>query len=368
MPQKNSLLISAFIFSITALIFTGVFYLIKKPGINFSWQKNPQQENLQQEKKENFDPASLSWQEATLGADWPKRDSHAVVVFKDKIWVTGGLNGDENVLAPNAVEYWNSPYFKDVWNSDNGINWTLVATNTPWSNRRSIQVVVFKDKLWLMGGWGPYVNYKNDVWYSEDGINWTQATTSAAWPAREGHTLVVFKDKIWLMGGVRYDKRETKNDVWYSEDGVNWTSATSSAQWAPRWDHAVAVFDNKLWLSGGMDLKDNIFNDVWHTEDGVNWILATDNPPWQARQGHNMLVYKNKLWLLGRFNDTINGGANDVWYSEDGVNWQKTIKDPAWLGREDSCAVIFQNKMWILGGMNSKWKWTNDVWYSVAPQ
>jgi leucine-zipper-like transcriptional regulator 1 len=363
--QKNSLLISTLVISLLLLLFTGIFYLIKRPEINFNkliWSPSQDLEN----EAETFNPAVLAWQEATSSAIWPARDSHAVVVFKNKIWLTGGLNGDANVLAPNAVEYWNSLYFKDIWSSENGLDWTLVATNTPWSNRRSIQIVEFKNKLWLMGGWGPYINYKNDIWASEDGINWTKATTSAAWPAREGHILLAFQDKMWLIGGVRYDKKKTFNDVWYSQDGINWQMATDSAAWTSRWDHAMAVFDGKMWLTGGMDLKDKIFNDVWYSQDGINWQMATDSAAWTSRQGHNLLVYKNYLWILGRFNDKINDGANDVWYSKDGFIWQKTEKDPGWLGREDSGAVIFNDKMWILGGMNSKWQWTNDIWYSTT--
>jgi len=365
MVKKNSLLMSVFIFAVVALIFTGIFYLIKKPQIFSDDKNNLTQKNQQPiEIKENFNAGSLIWEEATSSADWVDRDSHAAVVFKDKIWLMGGLNANANVLAPNAVEYWNSIYFKDIWVSDNGLNWQQVATNTPWGSRRSIQVIAFKDKLWLMGDWDPYMGYRNDIWSSEDGINWTQATTSAAWPVREGHYLVVFQNKIWLIGGVLYDKRKTFNAVWYSEDGINWKMATDSAAWSSRWDHAVAAFDGKLWLTGGMDLNDHVFKDVWYSEDGINWTLATNDPPWEQRQGHNMLAYKDKLWLLGRFNDVINKGPNDVWYTEDGINWEKTDTDPDWLGREDSAAVIFQDKMWILGGMNSKWEWTNDVWYS----
>jgi hypothetical protein len=368
MPKKNSLLISVFVFSVAALLFTGIFYLVKKMEIKSPGQNSQNEEanQAEAEQKEKFKPSTLTWIEATSSANWTKRDSHAAVVFKDKIWLMGGLNGDNEVLAPGSVEYWNSPYFKDVWVSDNGKDWNLVATNTPWGNRRSIQVVAFKDKIWLMGGWGPYVDYKNDVWSSSDGIKWQREATSTAWLAREGHSLVVFQDKMWLLGGVRYDKRETKNDVWYSSDGINWTQATNNAPWSSRWDHAVAVFDNKIWLAGGMDLKENIFNDVWYSADGVNWQMATDSAPWETRQGHNLIEYKNYLWVLGRFNDVLNKGPNDVWYSKDGFNWQKTAEDPAWLGREDSAAVIFQDKIWILGGMDSKWQWTNDVWYSAA--
>ena len=34
-----------------------------------------------------FDPASLNWKEALVSAPWEKRDSHAVAVYKNKIWV-----------------------------------------------------------------------------------------------------------------------------------------------------------------------------------------------------------------------------------------------------------------------------------------
>ena len=42
----------------------------------------------------------------------------------------------------------------------------------------------------------------------------------------------------------------------------------------------------------------------------------------------------------------------------------KTNSDPKWLGREDFTALLFKDKIWVFGGMNSKWKWTNDIWFS----
>jgi leucine-zipper-like transcriptional regulator 1 len=345
-----------FLILLAAIISAGTFYLIK----NLS-----QKAFIEVEKKDAFDPSSLIFKEATSSAPWPKRDSHVAVVFKDKIWLMGGLNGNGFVIKKGAVEYWKAPHLSDVWVSENGKDWEMITGNAPWGERRSIQVVSFKDRMWLMGGWGPKAGYKNDVWYSEDGVNWAEATSSANWPAREGHSLVVFNDKLWLIGGVMYDKRETKNDVWYSEDGINWFQATSSAQWLPRWDHAVTVFKDKLWLIGGMNLNGRIFKDAWSSQDGKNWVLTTDNPPWGPRQGHNILDFKDKLWLVGRFNDISNGGDNDVWYSEDGVNWEKTKNSPLWSGREDFSAIVFKDKIWILGGMDVNWEWTNDIWYST---
>ena len=329
-----------------------------------------------------FDPALLNWKEALASAPWEKRDSHAVAVYKNKIWVMGGVDANGHVISPGDVDYGNSPYFSDVWSSIDGKNWQLVLNKAPWGNRRSIEVVDFKGKMWLMGGWGPEVGYRNDIWSSTDGINWKQEIAHAAWPAREGHQLVVFKNKVWLLGGVNYGKHtffpwffggisfgknQLFNDVWSSEDGINWKEATNNAGWSPRWDDAAGVFDNKLWVIDGMSFKSQLFNDVWSSEDGVTWSLVTQNPPFASRQGNAIIDYQNKLWVVGRLNaDEYGGGANDVWYSSDGINWKKTKTDPLWSGREDVGIIVFKDRIWVLGGMDKNYIWNNDVWYSTS--
>lgn len=173
----------SFFILLVAIVSAGAFYFIKNlPQEAFTEVATP-------------DPSSLIFKEAISNAPWPKRDSHAAVVFKNKIWLMGGLNGNSFVIKKGVVKYWETPHFSDVWVSKNGQDWELVVEKSPWGDRRSIQVVSFKDKMWLMGGWGPGVGYRNDVWYSEDGVNWTKATSSAAWPAREGHSLVKSANK-----------------------------------------------------------------------------------------------------------------------------------------------------------------------------
>jgi len=320
-----------------------------------------------EKEKDVFKPESLIWKKVELPIPWSPRDSHGVVVYQNKIWLMGGLNGNGFVIQPGMVKYGEALHFSDVWVSEDGMNWNLVTENAPWGKRRSIEVVVFKEKMWLIPGWGPFTGLKSEIWTSEDGKNWTKIIPNQSWSPREGIQLVVFKNKLCLIGGVNYEKREIKNDVWCSEDGINWFEVASSTPWAPRWDHKVIEFKGKLWLIGGMDLKGNIFADVWVSEDGKDWKLVTDNPPWEARQGHGVVVYRDKIWIIGRFNSKDEGGKNDVWFSDDGINWKKTKKDPPWLGREDFGVVVFQDKIWIFGGMTTDWSWQNDIWYSDFP-
>ena len=331
------------------------------------WIKGQGKDYGSQEVKEEkvFNPSLLSWQKVETNVPWSPRDSHALVVYQDKMWLFGGLNGEGFVISPGVVGYNEAPHFSDIWSSEDGRNWTLLKDKAAWGKRRSIQAVVFQDKIWMIPGWGPRTGLKREIWSSEDGVNWQLEVSSAPWPAREGHQLVVFKNRLWLLGGVDYDKRETKNDVWYSEDGINWFEATSSAPWSSRWDHGAAVFKDKLWLIGGMDLKDNVFGDVWVSENGKDWLLLENNPPFSKRQGHELVVFQDRIWIVGRFNSSQEGGKNDVWFSDNGINWQKAKKDPPWSGREDHTAVVFQDKIWVLGGMTTDWVWKNDVWYST---
>jgi hypothetical protein len=310
-----------------------------------------------------FHPTNLLWEEITSSAPWAPRDSGETFVFQNKIWLIGGLNGNNHVKENHLVEYWNTPHFNDTWNTEDGIHWQKINARNPWGPRRSMTVAFFNNKLWMLGGWNPQNGYVNDIWTSSDGINWKREVEHAEWPAREGHTLEVFQNKLWLIGGVNYNEKQTKNDVWYSEDGLHWTEV-KNIPWKPRWDHATEVFNNKIFLTGGMNLAGETFNDVWVSSDGLTWTLLTDNPAWQSRQGHALIAYKDYLWLIGRLNDEEAGGINDVWFSKDGLTWVKTEKDPEWTGREDFFSTIFNNRIWIFGGMDANWQWRNDVWAS----
>ncbi|MBI4136252.1 MAG: hypothetical protein HY481_01745 [Candidatus Vogelbacteria bacterium] len=310
-------------------------------------------------------PADIVWQSAGE-APWSARDAAAALVWQDKLWLMGGVNGGQGLA--NNVKYWELPHFNDVWSFD-GLVWREETAAAAWPPRRSMSVVPWQNRLLMLGGWSPIGGYQSDIWISEDGVHWT-ATTSAAFPPREGQTLTIFQDKLWLMGGVNFDERLAYNDVWSSADGLNWTFVASAAPWSGRYDHAVEVFDNRLWLTGG--LAGGVANgEVWVSNDGQNWQLVTANAPWGPRHGHALLDWPapvvgsgklNRLWLVSGWNTDADEGINDVWSTADGKNWIKTPSAPPWRGREDHAALIFRGELWLTGGMDADWRWRNDVW------
>ena len=157
-------------------------------------------------------------------------------------------------------------FYRDVWNSADGVQWTKVADDLAWGPRGMIGgSVVFQDRLWILGG-GTYDTpqkpdriFYNDVWSSADGIAWQCHCAAAPWAPRQYHDVAVFDDRLWVLEG--YDGVGNRQDVWSSADGVNWTELPQTP-WAPRHAASVFVHDDALWMVAG----NNMTSDVWKLE------------------------------------------------------------------------------------------------------
>ncbi|MFZ4101665.1 MAG: hypothetical protein ACOYKR_06895, partial [Sphingobacterium thalpophilum] len=161
------------------------------------------------------------WIQETPNAAWQARDSQAELVYKNKLWIFGGwFNSHE---APP----------RDVWSSSDGKIWKNHTNSAPWIHSDLSMSITFKNKMFMMGGWynGRLKGHSasNKVWTSKDGINWKLETNQAAWSPRIAATVVEFKGKLWLLGGIENyyfgDQTSLKNDVWYTLNGRDWNLA-----------------------------------------------------------------------------------------------------------------------------------------------
>ncbi|MCX6910085.1 MAG: hypothetical protein NTY01_18860 [Verrucomicrobia bacterium] len=127
-------------------------------------------------------------------AAWQARDSQGEFVFRDRLWIMGGWFNSTS--APP----------RDVWSSADGCAWILVTTNAPWIHSDLPMNIVFKDRMWMMGGWFngrlPGHSAGNQVWWSTNGANWQQATTAAGWSPRIAAGIVEFRGRMWILGGM----------------------------------------------------------------------------------------------------------------------------------------------------------------------
>jgi N-acetylneuraminic acid mutarotase len=118
------------------------------------------------------------------------REGQTVEVFDGKIWLIGGVNYDERKVM------------NDVWYSEDGLTWYEATQNAPWSGRWDHATAVFKDRIFLVGGMDLSKQAFNDVWATADGIKWELVTDVPPWQTRQGHGLAVLRTRCGLLGGL----------------------------------------------------------------------------------------------------------------------------------------------------------------------
>lgn len=231
------------------------------------------------------------------------------VQFKGAIYALGAMKGNYEKFTIDAK----------IKRTTDSKTWEIVAEKSNLPNRVFYGVVVFKDKIWLIGGFDGK-KYHNDVWNSADGVNWTQITEKANFSERTVGKIIVFKDKIWLIGGGVIDgdkviNPNSESEIWSSTDGVNWTQSKTNA--TNKIAGTPVVFDEKLWLIGANRNDGNFANALLVSDDGENW--KEQSAPWSPRGGVVVWVFQNKLFMTGgKYSFTKNGEitfvySNDIW-------------------------------------------------------
>jgi hypothetical protein len=148
----------------------------------------------------------ITWNKATNHAAFSPRSNLPAAVFDDKMWIAGGWDGTQ--------------VFNDVWYSRDGIIWTPATRNAAFQPRSDAAMTTLAGKLWVIGG-STYTGYphgvseyQNDVWSSTDGTTWVREMANAPFTRRNLHKIIVFNDRLWLVGG--FDGKSTLCDLWYS--------------------------------------------------------------------------------------------------------------------------------------------------------
>jgi len=301
-------------------------------------------------------------------AEFGARFETQLIPFNNKLWLFGGFTERPKTVA------------NDIWSSTDGIHWqcevgpyTLavegIQCNNPtppviWSGRWGHRVLVYNNKLYLIGGCTNINNLPltvwcdtgsvRDVWSSTDGINWTQETAAGAFLNRYLFTASVYDNKMWVMGGIRATAHSYLNDVWYSTNGSTWTAAPNAA-WSARGILNSTAFDDgsgeKLYVMAGAD---NLirYSDVWVTTDPITqpWTRLTAAAGWPAVYGGGIANYDDKLWMLFGNRGTNPFGSKEVWNSPDGANWTLVNATPIYYARDFGTTAVYNDRIWIAAG------------------
>ncbi|HNY12056.1 MAG TPA: kelch repeat-containing protein, partial [Candidatus Wallbacteria bacterium] len=272
---------------------------------------------------------------AAASTAYSARASHVALSFKNKIWIIGGWAGNPNFKS-------------ELFSSPDGANWAS-ESGIAFAARHSHAGLVYKDRMWIIGGFNGTA--KNDVWSSADGANWIEntkdSTESVRFTPRTSHAAVVFKNRMWVIGGFGAGY---KNDIWFSYDGANWAEATSETAFTPRTGHAVFVFNDKLYIVGGYD-GTKYLNDIWSSANGTDWQKLPINSPFEPRQHHAVIVMDKKLWLIGGDNDDT---LNDIWFSDNAADWRNIPfaknDDKRIVPANGRASLLHNGRIFITGG------------------
>ncbi len=306
----------------------------------------------------------VDWMKVTDRAAWQARDSSGEVVYKDQLWLMGGWF--DSFAAPP----------RDVWSSPDGKTWNLQTREAPWKHSDLPMTVVFNDQVWLMGGWYngrlPGHGASNEVWSSSDGKQWKRITNHAEWSPRLASGLVSFKGRLWILGGTENyyfgDKNSLKNDVWSSSDGKQWKREVEHAPWSSRAYHTAVVHDGRIWVLGGGNYVPSYeaHDDVWCSSDGVHWEQVVEKAPWSPRLWFSTVVYRDRMWVLGGWSNNPSKNWGDVWYSKDGRTWTELKSNVIWKARHEHSAYVFKDKIWVAGG--HAMPLSSEVWSLEVPR
>lgn len=322
------------------------------------------------------EPPRYAWEKITLTAPFAPRDGAGALTFRNRMWLLGGWN-------PSPAH---RPFFpmicnNEVWSSSDGLHWDLVKPNTfhdrsfdpesDWEGRHTAGYVVYKDRMWIVGGDCNQRHYQNDVWNSADGKNWLHVNKGHALPWRDRvlHYTVVHRNQIWVLGGQSMPAFAPSpelfyQDIWTTTDGIEWTQVVpQSPLWSARgMIGGSAVMNGRIWILGGGTYDTpttptrKFHNDVWSSEDGITWTQHTAAAPWHPRQYHDVAVWDNRLWVMEGYH-AQGGNRNDVWHSADGAAWHEVPQTP-WKPRHAASLFVFQDSLWMVAGNNME----SDVW------
>lgn len=247
--------------------------------------------------------------EITSAPAFGDRSQFAGCVHNGKMWVAGG----------NAVGVGN--FTNDVYWTTDGVTWTAANANGAADGFTQVDkhsMISFDSKLWVIGGRkdvGGSAVVINEVWYSTTGEVWTQAA-APAWAARYYAGLVVFDNKLWLLGG-RNASDNALNDVWNTSDGATWTQITAAASWTAR--PRPVVFAKSGFIYCGFGTYHTGLRDLWKSADGATWTLVHGaTPPTDAGVDERVSGFLHSdggLYLFETPRDTLPASNARVWRS-----------------------------------------------------
>jgi hypothetical protein len=351
------------------------------------------------EEEQSFPPLETG-ETTVIGTDemFSARYDGNLLVFSGELYLIGGKyqpGGVQSLLTSSTQD---TTVYNEIWKSSDGIRWERITKNFLEPTRVAQAATVFNNQIVVIGGQYDRIlsdnivrEYLNDIWTSQDAITWARLQNSSEFTPRIHHELVIYKDKIWLIGG-RRKRNSPRVDIWNSSDLTAFQIVSTPfdidsilvSHKVLEFKNNIILFDTKTGIQKSQD--GIIWEKVELSEETANGLLI-ERTDIGNRSGYGLVNFYDQLMLFGggglaTFESIGTGLFNDVWASDDGENWNLLVKSSAdgepnpqfadvlrthydsFPARRDFYYTIFQDHIFMIGGRDANGNWLPETWVS----
>lgn len=254
-----------------------------------------------------------NWSLVTDSAPWSKRGNFNLFVFQNKLWLIGGI---DNLQTLN-----------DIWNTTDGITWQKITDHGPWQTRSSMAVKIHDNKLYLVGGHTTtnWVLYQ-DIWESDNGVNWThigEISDDLLGTSGNGgiqkHSFTKLNNEYFMISGQLSSSWAPLTSVLKSTDMVNWEVVTRDTPWKAYANSNVSNLRPFTYKGNLMLVVNSIINGesksiLYTSINGFDWEEQYELPSFISDPGYAFLglLYKprslkinDQIYLYGSYQSTV---------------------------------------------------------------
>ncbi|KXJ09389.1 Leucine-zipper-like transcriptional regulator 1 [Exaiptasia diaphana] len=203
-----------------------------------------------------FDIKEGSWSRAiTKGSPPAPRYHHSAVIFEDTMLIFGGFTGD---LYSNTNLQNKNDLFEYRFNAGQWVEWTVEGRLPP--ARSAHGAAIYKDRLWIFAGYDGNKRL-NDMWtikLTDSNPFWEEIQQAGDCPPTCcNFPVVIAKDSMFVFSG-QSGAKITNNMFQFSFKDQRWNLIPSahllrgsSPPPQRRYGHSMVAFDRHLYMFGG---------------------------------------------------------------------------------------------------------------------
>jgi len=274
------------------------------------------------------------------------RVCHSALVYGDKMYIYGGH-------VPDAMNY-----IRDVKNDFYAYNfaskkWEFVQPKSdnalPYKTEHT--AVLYKNCMYLFGGYSGSLGYRDTAIY-EYNFDTKQTVRIEAVgslpPDRSAHTAVVYKDHMYIFGG--WDGTESNNDFYsYHFDTRQWAEVAAQGPPPPRIrSHSAVLYHDYMVVFGGYGENahpNSIY--AYHFPTSTWEEIRAPGPCGRSR--FRMVFYDDNLWCFGGWDRRAY--FNDLWrFRLETRTWQRIEASFELRGVGQHSLAVHNGRMYLYGG------------------